>query len=124
MQRRKDDDAPGESDRLEQLLVSSRPPEVDDGSLEKRLAIASIVATRTDEGERPRLGRLEVQSRIGGGAMGVVYRAYDPGLDRLVAVKLVRSWTAPDERLRIVDEARRLAPSVWDDGRLTADELR
>ncbi len=36
------------------------------------------------------LGRYVVIDRIGGGGMGVVFSAYDPKLDRTVAVKLLR----------------------------------
>lgn len=94
---------------IEQVLRSARPGGSGSEALEKRLAVASIMAASGAERERPRVGRLEVQSRIGGGAMGVVYRAYDPDLQRLVAVKLMRSWTGAEERLQIVEEARRLA---------------
>ncbi len=63
----------------------------------------------------PRLGRLVVQGRLGHGAMGQVVAAYDPRLDRKVAVKLVRA-TGPAARARVLAEARALArishPSV------------
>ena len=36
------------------------------------------------------VGRYVVVDRIGAGAMGVVYGAYDPELDRKIAIKLVR----------------------------------
>ena len=36
------------------------------------------------------VGRYVVLDRIGAGGMGVVYAAYDPELDRKVAVKLMR----------------------------------
>ena len=78
-------------------------------SLEQRLAIASILAATGPAKERPRLGRLEVQSRIGSGGMGVVYRAYDPDLGRLVAVKLLRGFTERARRTLIAEEARALA---------------
>lgn len=38
-----------------------------------------------------RIGRYVLVDRIGAGAWGVVYRAYDPHLDRRVAVKVMRS---------------------------------
>lgn len=41
-------------------------------------------------GEGSRIGRLVLLDLIGRGGMGVVYRAYDPVLDRRVAVKLLR----------------------------------
>ncbi|WP_419729091.1 protein kinase domain-containing protein [Lichenicola sp.] len=39
----------------------------------------------------PRIGRFEIQSLLGRGAMGVVYRGHDPEIDRSVAIKLVRA---------------------------------
>ncbi|MEM7153231.1 MAG: serine/threonine-protein kinase [Myxococcota bacterium] len=57
-----------------------------------------------------RVGRYVVLSELGAGGMGVVLAAYDPELDRKVAVKLVRpearSTTA---RERMVREARAMA---------------
>jgi serine/threonine protein kinase len=38
-----------------------------------------------------RIGRYKVDSKAGEGASGVVYRAYDPALDRDVAIKLART---------------------------------
>jgi urea transport system substrate-binding protein len=43
----------------------------------------------TDPWEGQRLGKYQVIERIGGGGMGVVYRAHDASLDRDVAVKLL-----------------------------------
>lgn len=98
-----------DAEGIELILRASRPQQAGAAVLEKRLAVASILQASGADRERPRLGRLQVQSRIGGGAMGVVYRAHDPELQRLVAVKLLRGWTGGDERAQIVHEARRLA---------------
>lgn len=37
------------------------------------------------------IGRYRIESVIGRGAMGVIYRAHDPDIDRAVAIKLVRA---------------------------------
>ncbi len=57
------------------------------------------------------LARYVVLERIGAGAMGVVYAAYDPRLDRQVALKVLRPEGRQVEelRLRLVQEAQALA---------------
>lgn len=64
-----------------------------------------------DNPELKRFGRYEIVAELGRGAMGVVYRARDPQIDRLVAVKTVSLWgEAPEEekefRLRFANEAQ------------------
>jgi predicted ATPase/tRNA A-37 threonylcarbamoyl transferase component Bud32 len=58
-----------------------------------------------------RIGRYEVIEQIGEGGMGVVYKARDPQLDRLVAVKLISPARRLDNewRQRLVLEARAAA---------------
>ena len=54
------------------------------------------------------VGKYEVQGLVGEGAMGVVYRALDPMLNRVVAVKVMNEALALDEsfRTRFLREAR------------------
>jgi len=59
----------------------------------KRQAIASHLFD--DELEPVRLGRFAIVERIGAGAMGTVYRAHDPSLDRWVALKVLQRGTRP-----------------------------
>jgi non-specific serine/threonine protein kinase len=58
-----------------------------------------------------RIGRYEVIEQIGEGGMGVVFKARDPQLDRLVAIKLLSPARRLDDewRQRLVLEARAAA---------------
>ena len=55
-----------------------------------------------------KLGRYEIREIVGEGAMARVYKAYDPEIDRTLAIKLLKSQLAEDDqyRLRFLREAR------------------
>ena len=55
-----------------------------------------------------RIGRYEILARLGEGATGVVYKARDPELERIVALKTVRPDLVlpPAARERFQQEAR------------------
>jgi formylglycine-generating enzyme required for sulfatase activity len=59
------------------------------------------------------LGRYLVIERLGAGAMGVVYAAYDPELDRKIAIKILRPHEGKGDparrRERLVREAKAMA---------------
>lgn len=51
--------------------------------------------------QRPsKLGRFEIQSRLGAGAFGAVYLGYDPTLDREVALKVPHPDSLDSERAK------------------------
>jgi len=66
-------------------------------------------ARDADVGPATVIGRFSVLAAIGSGGMGLVYSAYDPQLDRRVALKLLHSRGDPLERQRLVREAQALA---------------
>src|SRR5207237_8190955 len=54
------------------------------------------------------LGHYRIDSKLGEGGMGVVYRAFDTHLDRAVAIKVLRPdvTASPDRKRRFVQEAK------------------
>jgi len=47
-----------------------------------------------------KIGKYKILGELGSGAMGVVYRAHDPILDRHVAIKMISSTLGVDDELR------------------------
>ena len=78
-------------------------------------AAETVPAAAVEEGELAfgsRLGRYLVLGVLGRGGMGVVYEAYDPVLDRRIAIKLLRELEGDDAtagRVRMHREAQALA---------------
>ncbi len=70
---------------------------------------ASVTAGDLDTGAR--IGRYVIIERVGTGAMGVVYGAYDPELDRKVALKLIKPGQGAKDtaRARLLREAKAIA---------------
>ena len=86
--------APGLED--DRTVISSRGPitDLDDSPLAPPLEVGKML-----EGER--LGQFVLQKYVGGGGMGVVFKALDTTLNREVAVKvLARSQSQDEETLR------------------------
>jgi serine/threonine protein kinase len=88
---------------------------------------------RRNLGIGDRVGRYLVLSTLGAGGMGVVHSAYDPQLDRKVALKLLRAgitYNTKDARTRLRREAQAIAQlshpnvvNVYDVGSTEEDDL-
>lgn len=104
----------GSRDPTRQAGAAGRPTLVDDSSVEARIeAAVSRIADDDEPGRDPMIGRLidnrfEVLSRLGAGGMGVVYRARQVGIDRIVAIKTLLKDRAQDGKvvMRFKNEAR------------------
>jgi len=57
---------------------------------------------------RETLGRFKLERELGAGGMGVVHAAFDPDLERRVALKVLRA-SSDDARARLLREARAMA---------------
>ena len=101
---------------LRQSIESLLRAAEDSGSFMHKQAIHSF-ADRQSACERSpdeiprRLGRYELVDIVGVGAYGTVYKARDPELDRLVAIKIPRAGqvTSPGDMERFLREARSAA---------------
>ncbi|MBV1907866.1 MAG: protein kinase [Kangiellaceae bacterium] len=74
-----------------------------------RQAIEAESTVEKTKIEQPvRLGRYRILDEVGRGATALVYRAYDPQLDRFIAIKVLRERLAKDDDYRegFVREAR------------------
>jgi serine/threonine protein kinase len=74
--------------------------------LELAVAQARVEAAMFGNAERVALGRYQLSEKLGAGGMGVVWGAWDPELERHVAIKLVQAGT---DGTRILGEGQALA---------------
>jgi eukaryotic-like serine/threonine-protein kinase len=96
--------APADDARLGQWLAALPPTLAnDDVGARDRAAATSAIEAET------KLGRYVVLDKIAEGGMGVVYAAYDPELDRKIALKLLRAETTSSGNARLLREAQAMA---------------
>jgi serine/threonine protein kinase len=94
---------------LEQLRVSPPQPAVKNASLAGREG-PSFLAPPQQEGDLGTLGPYRIETELGRGGMGIVFRGFDTDLQRTVAVKVLRPDLADEQaRARFVREAQAVA---------------
>lgn len=99
--------------RLPERPVSDLAATCEQMSDEAEVLRRQTTSSKPPLDELPRgatIGRYMVLSCLGAGGMGVVYSAYDPELDRKVAIKLLRSGSVgSSSRTRFLREAQAMA---------------
>ena len=91
--------------------TADRAVEPHGDALDYEVTQAAVLAGLFGGREAPRVGRYHLGKQVGQGAMGRVYRARDPELDREVAIKMIHleGRDDPRARARLVREAQALA---------------
>ncbi len=98
--------------------AESRAPEVDSSVIRQLRALADLAAIHRatphdlhDPALKPggKWGPLEIRREIGHGAFATVYLAWDPSLEREVALKLLHANPSPDRSAAVIREGRLLA---------------
>jgi serine/threonine protein kinase len=105
----KDDTEATKSREHQDSVVEAASPNAADGAEDS--FDASLLEPSTNPDFLGRLGRYQVRRIIGYGAMGVVLEAYEEGLRRTVAIKLLKRQISTSERARrrFIREARAAA---------------
>src|SRR5262245_38723394 len=96
---------------IEPTALSDASRDVLCGSCGSTFRVESEHTLTWDGNLRRTFGRFELLTVAGNGAFGTVYKARDPALDRLIALKVPRSGSLPDhtDLDRFLREARSAA---------------
>lgn len=103
---------PGEtvlSDAMKQMKAEEFDPSADVGATSRKPL--DFLSPSDQPGSIGKLGMYEVTEVVGQGGMGIVLKAFDPALHRVVAVKVLAPYLAhnPQARKRFVREAQAIA---------------
>ena len=87
------------------VLVRAAPPA--QSGVEREVGISAVLNRVLERDTRVRVGPYVIRGRLGAGGMGAVFRAWDPRLERTIALKLL--LRATDDGAQLRHEAKALA---------------
>lgn len=87
------------------VLVRAAPPA--QSGVEREVGISAVLNRVLERDTRVRVGPYVIRGRLGAGGMGAVFRAWDPRLERTIALKLL--LRANDDGTLLRHEAKALA---------------
>jgi tetratricopeptide (TPR) repeat protein len=96
-------------DTGESLSQHLRAAKKADRTIEAAHALESLRKKLGDGGDTVVVGRFELRAHLGSGGMGTVMKAFDPQLQRSVALKVLHATEDPEEHARLLEEARAMA---------------
>jgi tetratricopeptide (TPR) repeat protein len=81
--------------------AAATPQTVGGDALDASVRLARLRQQMFARVETPRIAQYHVLRQIGGGGMGLVFAAWDPALDRVIAIKVLRDpWAGAGDALR------------------------
>src|SRR5882672_4388632 len=89
--------------------VANDPTSRDDLARTATAPVSSSVRPEPAEVLGASLGRYRLEHELGAGGMGVVHAAFDPDLERRIALKVLRSASGDEAQKRLLREARAMA---------------
>ncbi|HTJ45089.1 MAG TPA: protein kinase [Kofleriaceae bacterium] len=107
--------APQDGEADSDVVTAPRPARLPRGKRRRDVGLEATIPRSANEPEimvGDTIGRYVILARLGAGGMGVVWSAYDPQLDRKVAIKLLRAGSGVESsegRARLVREAQAIA---------------
>jgi WD40 repeat protein len=93
-----------------EIVEEAQLAEITCPSCDSRFSLVGEATVQQGEAQPAKIGRFELVERIGVGAFGTVWKAHDPELDRIVALKTPRKGQlSPAETEQFLREARTAA---------------
>lgn len=100
----------------DEALYAAYSGNAEPGIDEQRMLATVLQRTLDVERQPVSLGRFDLQDKLGQGGMGIVYRAFDPQLDREIALKVLHGQDGRAEAQAMARVSSEYVVKVWEIG--------